>query len=877
MFSSLKTKISVPAILTLFILVSLIILFVSLFTRNIVDGLEDDRIALMTQAAYAHFEVLESRNALAARAISSTHEVQSFVSNWNSGIAREQTRQQLLDFLNSRKDELNATGFTVVDADGYVMLRTHWLDHYGDRASATMLVALDGEPATAFSTSSAPPIGLVNAVPIYLNGEIIGSIASIIHIANEEFIDSFSEVFNAEVTVFAGYTSVGSSIRNAQGERSIGTQAHYSIVQAVLEEDQHFLLDINLFGAPHKAYYFPLHNLFGVPVGMFFVGFSVEQTTASINFLRLTLILGGGVGIALTGAILYGIISKTLNPLKQLTSSAKQVAEGNVAINFNTGTDDEIGQLTNAFSEVVKSMNILEENFLKGETRHKHGDVLHRLEDSRLKGAFADILERTNVICNEFVLTLDVATEPILYLDHNYNILYANDIIKKYTEKSNPVGMHINEFLNGDISGIPAMAKAIKEGTPQMFDDIQLQLNPRENFHFNFSITPFDFDGKSVCLLMYMVNTTATKTMQAHTNKLNAYRHERAEKLTNTIVDAFEEAHLDVKIEKSDFDEDTKTIAQDQDTMESVVQKATGTIKSYVDEVSSVLAAIASGDLTVKINREYKGDFASIRDSINDISSSLNKTLSEISTASDQVLIGSRQISESSANLASGAQQQSGSVQQLNATIDAISQQTHKNAANATEANELSAKSTANAKAGNESMKEMLMAMSQIKDSSNDISKIIKVIEGIAFQTNLLALNAAVEAARAGDHGKGFSVVAEEVRNLAGRSQDSANETTGLIATSIERVDSGETIAESTSQSLDTIVQNAAEVSELINSIYISSKEQTESIEQISNGVVEISSVTQSNSAVSEETAAAAEELNAQAEVLQQLVSYFKL
>ncbi|MCL2398132.1 MAG: methyl-accepting chemotaxis protein [Defluviitaleaceae bacterium] len=879
MFNSLKSKISVPTILTLCLLVAFLVIFVFIFTQRIVGELEDDRIALMSQAAHAYFEAIESRNALAARAISSIDTVMDLVNDWNAGTNMAETREELIWYLNSRKNELGVTGFTVVGADGYVILRTHWPDHYGDRASATMLVALDGEPASAFSTSSAPPIGLVNAVPIYRGGEIIGSIAAIIHIADDEFTDYFAQVFNAEVTVFAGAIRVGTTLEDERGNRTVDTEAPNSVIEAVLERGENLLVDVELFGVPYRAYYFPLHDLFGVPVGMFFVGFSIEQTVASMNFLQLALILGSIVGVALTGVIMYTIIFKALDPLKQLTLNAKEVAQGNMSINFDTTRKDEIGQVSNAFMEIIKSLNILEENFLKGEYHHQRGDVLYRLEDSRLKGAFANILTKVNGIAEEFLLGFDVLTEPLIYLDNNCNVLYANNIVKEHThtQNKNIVGMHINDLMHGDIANNPAIVKALKDGTSQMTDDIQLQVNPKQLLNFRFSCTPFSIDGKIVCVLIFMVNITEIRNMQKHTEKLNAYRNKRAAKLTNTIVTAFEKGDLTVNIAKSDYDEDTKDIAKEQDTVEAVVQKSTGIIKSYVDEINKSLTAIANGDLTVNISREYIGDFVSIKDSINNISNTLHKTILDISTASKQVFSGANQISASSANLASGASEQAGSVEELNASTEMISRQTGHNADNAREANILSNKSTENAREGNHAMQQMLEAMQQIKESSNNISKVIKVIQDIAFQTNLLALNAAVEAARAGEHGKGFSVVAEEVRNLATRSQEAATETTGMIEESINRVDMGSQIAEATAKALVEIVNSADAVLQILNNISVSSKEQAEMFGQVTVGLEQISSVVQSNSAVSEEAAAAAEELNSQAELLQQLVSYFKL
>ncbi|MEA5082726.1 MAG: methyl-accepting chemotaxis protein [Lachnospiraceae bacterium] len=313
------------------------------------------------------------------------------------------------------------------------------------------------------------------------------------------------------------------------------------------------------------------------------------------------------------------------------------------------------------------------------------------------------------------------------------------------------------------------------------------------------------------------------------------------------------------------------------ETLAMATSQTVGNLSMVIMDIGNSMKEFSEGNFVLDDNLSYIGDLDEIRSSIEKFVENISSSLLQINSSSEQVAYGSDQLSGVAQSLSQGATQQASSIEELSNVLGEITLKTKMTAENAENAKQISLDTGVAVSRSKQQMSEMTAAMDEISNTSNEIGKIIKNIDDIAFQTNILALNAAVEAARAGSAGKGFAVVADEVRNLAAKSAESAKSTAALIEKAINAIDNGTKIVVRTAESLDGVISASEKSAQAIQYIADESIEQEKAVVKVNAGVEEISAVVQTNSATAQESAATSEELSGQAQLLKNLISRFKL
>lgn len=352
---------------------------------------------------------------------------------------------------------------------------------------------------------------------------------------------------------------------------------------------------------------------------------------------------------------------------------------------------------------------------------------------------------------------------------------------------------------------------------------------------------------------------------------------------TNAMV----KAHIDTKkaalavIEEfgeGNFDAPFDTLPGKKVFINRIIEKVRSNFREVVSEIRGLSDSIVAGNLDVQADlSKFKGEYRTVIESFDQAFGSLNSAFSVIAEQVDQVAATVNQVAHSSQTLSTNSQVASASVEEVSASVNQTDQQVRANADSTQKASQFVGSAVGLADRGAAKIKDMVSAMHGIKTSSQDIAKIIKVIDEIAFQTNLLALNAAVEAARAGQHGRGFAVVAQEVRNLAGRSAKAARETSDLIEDASNRVNAGVRIADETSEAFTGISQQITQVKDIVEEIDRSGAEQSRGVAQISLAMTEIAKSALDTSQQADELAAGAAEMSAATEQMKDEIGRFKL
>jgi len=312
------------------------------------------------------------------------------------------------------------------------------------------------------------------------------------------------------------------------------------------------------------------------------------------------------------------------------------------------------------------------------------------------------------------------------------------------------------------------------------------------------------------------------------------------------------------------------------ETLSIATKQTVDNLSDILYDIDTTMKHFSDGNFILESAANYQGDLSGINDSIHKFSINISETLAQINTSSDEVSRGSVQVSAGSQTLAQGATEQTSAIQELSSFVNGMTRNIQQTSKDAEDAKNIAEEASISSAQGKQQMQKMIEAMDKISYASSEIGKIIKNIDDIAFQTNILALNAAVEAARAGEAGKGFAVVADEVRNLAGKSAESAKNTSELIEHSMSAISNGTEIVSETADSLNNIISSSEKSSEVIQHIADAAIEQEQAVIEVNTRLTQVSEVIQLNSATAEESAALSEEMSAQASILKDLIQHFK-
>jgi methyl-accepting chemotaxis protein len=673
----------------------------------------------------------------------------------------------LNELITAITKSIGADEITVVNKEMKVIASAHSGSSY-NQAQAITAKAVSGESNSGIDKGTDGKLSLRAAVPITIDNQVIGAVVSGFNITdNYSFVDKIKALCGVECTIFNNDERASTSIVK-EGKRAVGTKMdNVKVLETVLQKDKDFINQNIILGKPFQTYYWPIKDFTGKTVGMYFIGKDrkiIESSYSNILYSSITVIVIVGLLLVFVSFYVARLIA---NPLNRLVSFANAISKGDMILDIDRKSNDEIGQLFNSFKEMTEG--------IRDKTEH-----------------------------------LDKLAQG------NLNI---------YTEEKSE-----KDLLAKSINNISNILTNVKKETD-------------------------------------ILTTAAAK------------------------------GELDVRSDVTKFQGGFKEIIEGfNNTIAAIV--------APIDATEKIMEEMSKGDLTVKLEGNYEGKYQRLQSYVNNLSATLNTLISDITEAVQATAASSTQISSSIEEMAAGAHEQSGKVTEVACAVEEMTRTILATTHNVSSASETAQKSGKIADSGGLVVDNTVAGMNKIAGvvnqaasiikelgtSSQQIGEIIQVINDIADQTNLLALNAAIEAARAGEQGRGFAVVADEVRKLAERTGKATKEIAGMIkliqtntdhaVSAIEagtkEVEEGKILASQAGDSLKEIIGGSKKVVDMVNQVAAASEEQSTTAEEISKNIEGINNVSRETASGIQQIARAAEDLNRLTDNLSSLITRFK-
>ncbi len=558
-----------------------------------------------------------------------------------------------------------------------------------------------------------------------------------------------------------------------------------------------------------------------------------NNTTPATSLLALVSVLSTIVSIIFVSSFV-----KKYKYMKNLIIASKELSMGNldVDIDYDYNKKDEYNQLAINLTLIRDSLGRTITDIENLSILHERGYIDERVDHTYYSGNFKSVIEKTNSMVESYASIVNELVSSITNIaEGNFDFK-----VKQFTGKKAIITERIL-LLQSNLFGINNEIDNLTKGA------IHGELGSRA--------TTENFQGDWKVLLEEL-----NELLEVVIKPINESRE---------VLQQISAGNFNVKVE-GDYQGDFLIIKT---AMNDMIKN----VSSYIHEISDVLNSISNGDLAVSIKNEYVGEYANIKEALNQIIYNLNDVIGGINIASNNVQDASNSINRDTKQIADGARHQNVIVDQLVSSVDIIHIKADENVKNVTSAEKASKSLSESAEKGSKQMDSMMKSMESINQSSNEISNIIKVVEDIAFQTKLLSLNASVEAARAGVHGRGFAIVAEEVRVLALKSEDAVKTTSELIKNSSSKIVEGSETATETDLALKDILAKVSDVYKYMGKINESSLEQKDIISSINSLIIDIKNVVNSNTEITEDSERQTESLLIEARELKEKVSQFNL